>query len=379
MKKADTLAGLAAELGVDPAGLQASVARMNEFARNGRDLDFHRGEPLRPLLRRREGAAESLSRPARDGAYYGLVVYAGDLGTKGGLKTDPSARVLRDDGSVIPGLFAIGNCSASVMGRDVSRRRRHDGAGDDVRLHPRLRDDRELSAPRWASSVETGLLNPDTAQYAGKGQAKPTIADIAAAARATEALGFDGVCAPEAGHDPFLPLTIARRAHDDAPPRHQRGDRVSAEPDGDGAARLGPAAALGRPLQPRPRHAGEGSQRAPLRDAVDGGPGPASPRVPALPPARCSTASRPESRRRSRASTTVSACCRPSSTRARSTTPRPRSTSPRSTPTWRGSAASSATVSACTRSAPSRTRRRWSFRRSPRAPPRPAGRSPTST
>ena len=57
--------------------------------------------------------------------------------------------------------------------------------------------------------VETGLLNPDTAQYAGKGQAKPIIADIAAAARATEALGFDGVCTPEAGHDPFLPLTIA--------------------------------------------------------------------------------------------------------------------------------------------------------------------------
>jgi probable F420-dependent oxidoreductase len=57
--------------------------------------------------------------------------------------------------------------------------------------------------------VETGILNPDTAQYAGKGQAKPTITDIAAAARATEALGFDGVCAPEAGHDPFLPLMIA--------------------------------------------------------------------------------------------------------------------------------------------------------------------------
>ncbi|MCC6765057.1 MAG: TIGR03617 family F420-dependent LLM class oxidoreductase [Deltaproteobacteria bacterium] len=57
--------------------------------------------------------------------------------------------------------------------------------------------------------VETGLLNPETAQYAGKGQAKPTIADIAAAARKTEALGFDGVCTPEAGHDPFLPLTIA--------------------------------------------------------------------------------------------------------------------------------------------------------------------------
>jgi probable F420-dependent oxidoreductase len=57
--------------------------------------------------------------------------------------------------------------------------------------------------------VETGLLNPDTAQYAGKGQAKPTLADIATAAESAEALGFDGVCAPEAGHDPFLPLMIA--------------------------------------------------------------------------------------------------------------------------------------------------------------------------
>lgn len=60
-----------------------------------------------------------------------------------------------------------------------------------------------------AFKVETGLLNPETAQYAGKGQAKPTIGDIAAAARRIESLGFDGVCTPEAGHDPFLPLTIA--------------------------------------------------------------------------------------------------------------------------------------------------------------------------
>lgn len=57
--------------------------------------------------------------------------------------------------------------------------------------------------------IETGLLNPDTAQYAGKGQKRATIADIANEARRIEALGFDGVCAPEAGHDPFLPLVVA--------------------------------------------------------------------------------------------------------------------------------------------------------------------------
>ena len=57
--------------------------------------------------------------------------------------------------------------------------------------------------------VETGLLNPDTDQYAGKGQKRPSIEVIAAAAREIEALGFDGACTPEAGHDPFLPLMVA--------------------------------------------------------------------------------------------------------------------------------------------------------------------------
>ena len=131
--------------------------------------------------------------------------------------------------------------------------------------------------------IETGLLNPDTAQYAGKGQKRATIADIATEARRIEALGFDGVCAPEAGHDPFLPARRRRGAHVARPARHQRRDRVSAEPDGHRAAGVGPAAALRRPLQPRPRHAGEGPQRAPLLDAVDGGAGPAPPRVRALP------------------------------------------------------------------------------------------------
>ena len=48
--------------------------------------------------------------------YYAVELFPGDLGTKGGLVTDKHARVLRGDGSVIDGLFASGNSSASVMG-----------------------------------------------------------------------------------------------------------------------------------------------------------------------------------------------------------------------------------------------------------------------
>lgn len=57
--------------------------------------------------------------------------------------------------------------------------------------------------------IETVMLGPDTEQYAGDGQKQPSIADIVNAAKRMEALGFDGVTAPEAGHDPYLPLAIA--------------------------------------------------------------------------------------------------------------------------------------------------------------------------
>ncbi|MEO6025991.1 MAG: FAD-binding protein [Candidatus Binatia bacterium] len=118
LKKSDTLEGLAAELGIDAAGLKASVARMNASARNGKDSEFHRGESLFDRYYGDDKVQPNpCLAPLETAPYYALIVYAGDLGTKGGLTTDASARVVRDDGSVIPGLFAIGNCSASAMGR----------------------------------------------------------------------------------------------------------------------------------------------------------------------------------------------------------------------------------------------------------------------
>lgn len=57
--------------------------------------------------------------------------------------------------------------------------------------------------------VQTVMSAPDSDNYAGQGQTPIDIAGIAAAARKAEELGFDGVTAPEAGHDPFLPLVIA--------------------------------------------------------------------------------------------------------------------------------------------------------------------------
>ena len=39
-----------------------------------------------------------------------------DLGTCGGLRADDRARVLREDGGVIDGLYALGNTAANAFG-----------------------------------------------------------------------------------------------------------------------------------------------------------------------------------------------------------------------------------------------------------------------
>jgi 3-oxosteroid 1-dehydrogenase len=46
-----------------------------------------------------------------------VAVYPGDVSTVGGLVTDERARVLREDGSAIERLYAVGSSAASVMGR----------------------------------------------------------------------------------------------------------------------------------------------------------------------------------------------------------------------------------------------------------------------
>ncbi|HEX8497230.1 MAG TPA: FAD-binding protein, partial [Actinomycetales bacterium] len=55
--------------------------------------------------------------PLEKGPFTAFRVVIGDLGTKGGVLTDVDGRVLREDGSVIEGLYSAGNTSASVMGR----------------------------------------------------------------------------------------------------------------------------------------------------------------------------------------------------------------------------------------------------------------------
>jgi 3-oxosteroid 1-dehydrogenase len=116
--RADTLGELAKKIGVNAGGLEASVIKMNEYARTGIDAEFGKGNNAfdryygDPTVKPNPCLA-----PINKAPYYAVRLDAGEIGTKGGLVTDEQARVLRDDGSVIAGLYAIGNCSAAVMGR----------------------------------------------------------------------------------------------------------------------------------------------------------------------------------------------------------------------------------------------------------------------
>lgn len=115
--KDDTLEGLARQIGVDPTGLAASAARMSEFARTGKDLDFDRGGNVfdRYYGDMHAGPNPNLA-PIAKAPFYAMKLHPGDIGTKGGLLTDCEACVLDAAGQPIAGLYCIGNNSASVMG-----------------------------------------------------------------------------------------------------------------------------------------------------------------------------------------------------------------------------------------------------------------------
>ncbi|MCT9007074.1 3-oxosteroid 1-dehydrogenase [Streptomyces sp. NPDC054766] len=125
--KAWTLDDLAGRIGVPAAALRTTVSRFNSLALSGTDTDFHRGDSVYdhyytdPAI-----LPDSCLAPLWLPPFHAFRIVPGDLGTKGGLRTDARARVLRPDGTVIPGLYAAGNASAAVMGHSYA------GAGSTI-------------------------------------------------------------------------------------------------------------------------------------------------------------------------------------------------------------------------------------------------------
>ena len=118
MLRAGSIEELADKCGIPADALRATITRFNGFAETGIDRDFNRGDSAYdrwqgdPTVKPNPNLG-AIEKPP----FYAVRLYPGDVGTCGGLLTDEYARVLRKDGSIIEGLYATGNSTASVMGR----------------------------------------------------------------------------------------------------------------------------------------------------------------------------------------------------------------------------------------------------------------------
>ena len=117
LKRGRTLADLAQAIGVPAATLAREVQTFNSDAASGKDTKFGKGSTA---YNRYQGDAlvtpNPCMAPIEHGPFYAIKLVIGDIGTFAGLATDASCRVLTQNRRVVPGLYAVGNDAASVMG-----------------------------------------------------------------------------------------------------------------------------------------------------------------------------------------------------------------------------------------------------------------------
>jgi glycine/D-amino acid oxidase-like deaminating enzyme len=110
-------ADLARRMGVPEAQFSSAVSRFNEMSCTGEDSDYHRGKSAYDRYYGDPTVTPNPNLRALDhGPFYAVKMTLSDLGTCGGLRADGRARVLREDGSAIDGLYAIGNTAANAFG-----------------------------------------------------------------------------------------------------------------------------------------------------------------------------------------------------------------------------------------------------------------------
>lgn len=111
-----SIPALATRLNIDSSALQRTIQEFNEDATAGIDRRFHRGISSYNRAMGDANAKHSTLAPLDNPPFYAVRIVTGDLGSAKGLMTDAEARVLRTDGSIIRGLYAVGTDMNSVMG-----------------------------------------------------------------------------------------------------------------------------------------------------------------------------------------------------------------------------------------------------------------------
>ncbi|PJI38798.1 MAG: 3-oxosteroid 1-dehydrogenase [Ferrovibrio sp.] len=113
----NSIAQLAHKLGMNPTVLAETVKKVNADATTGTDTEFGKGSTsYNRYLGDANHPSNACFAAIERGPFYALKIYMGDLGTFAGIKTNSTAQVINQAGNAVPGLYAVGNDAASVMG-----------------------------------------------------------------------------------------------------------------------------------------------------------------------------------------------------------------------------------------------------------------------
>jgi succinate dehydrogenase/fumarate reductase flavoprotein subunit len=112
-----TLDELARAKGLPASTLAETLRRFNADVRAGRDTEFRRGEePYGPFWGDPDNPTGPCLGTVERAPFHAVEVLPSTIGTCGGPRIDPQARVVRDDGVAIPGLYAAGNVTSAISG-----------------------------------------------------------------------------------------------------------------------------------------------------------------------------------------------------------------------------------------------------------------------
>lgn len=106
---------LGIQMGLKSGVLAATLRRFDEGADAGTD-EYHRGRDDFDQHFAGASDASSCLAPIGQALLSAVRLVLGDLGTKGGARTDVDARAMSADDAPVPGLYVVGNSAASVAG-----------------------------------------------------------------------------------------------------------------------------------------------------------------------------------------------------------------------------------------------------------------------
>jgi len=113
--KASSIKELADKIGIDATNLSKTLDRFNQNANKGIDEDYGKGDNVyNQFFGDPNVKPNRCLGPVSKAPFYAIKLDLGDIGSKGGPKTDQNANVLDQAGKPIPGLYAVGNVAGSV-------------------------------------------------------------------------------------------------------------------------------------------------------------------------------------------------------------------------------------------------------------------------